>query len=53
MMCQMDDNPSGYGKNNLLLADEKINQEKERLRRMKESLDGIGEELNDLFLSNI
>ena len=27
--------------------------EKAKLRKMKESLDGIGEEFNDLFSSNI
>jgi hypothetical protein len=51
MINKLDDNPNGYAQNKILLEDEK--HDRERLKKMKESLDGIGEELDGLFLSNI
>ena len=49
-----DDNPNIFGKNNILLDEEKLREiELQKLNRMKESLHGIGEELNDLFQSGI
>lgn len=51
MINKLDDNPNDYAKNKILLEDEK--NEREKQRKMKESLCGIGEELNDLFMSTI
>lgn len=54
LINKQDTNPHEYGKNKLLIEEHKLEeQERERSRKGKESLDGIGEELNDLFLSNI
>jgi hypothetical protein len=54
MINKLDAGSGEYVKNKLLLDDERMKDlEKEKLKKMKESLDGIGEELNDLFVSNI
>ena len=53
MINQQDSSPQEYGKNKLVL-DERRMVELERGRaKGKECLDGIGEELNDLFVSSI
>lgn len=44
LINKLDDNPSGYGKNKLLLEEDKMEEmEKMKIKKMKESLDGIGE----------
>ena len=54
LINQQDSNPHEYGKNKLLLDEKKMNElEQARGRRGKESLDGIGEELDGLFTSTM
>lgn len=48
-----DQNPDSYGSNKIVLEEQKMVEIEEKRKKMKESLDGIGEELNDLFLSNV
>lgn len=54
LINKLDTNSNEYVKNKILLDEDRMKDlEKEKLKKMKESLDGIGEELNDLFVSNI
>jgi hypothetical protein len=53
MINELDNNTTDYVKNKLLLDDEKMRELEGNTKKMKESLDGIGEELNDLFVSNV
>jgi hypothetical protein len=55
LINSQDESPHEYKQNKILIEDHAHleEQERERLRRMKESLDGIGEEVNELFFSNI
>lgn len=54
MILEFDKDPDDFGKNNLVLDEDKLRElEREKLKRLKESLHGIGEELNDLFQSNL
>lgn len=45
--------PDEYRQNKILIDDQNDELEREKLRRMKDSLDGIGEEVNELFFSNV
>ena len=54
MINQHDVNPNDYGKNKIVLDEKKMEElERERESKGKPELDGIGEEVNDLFLSNV
>ena len=54
MINQHDVNPNEYGKNKIVLDEKKMEElERERENKGKPELDGIGEEVNDLFLSNV
>jgi hypothetical protein len=54
MILEHDSDPNFFGKNNILLDEEKLRElELQKLKRMKESLQGIGEEFNDLFQSTL
>ena len=54
MINQHDVNPNDYGKNKIVLDEKKMEElERERENKGKPELDGIGEEVNDLFLSNV
>lgn len=50
-----DENPDEYVGNNLKLDDERMREleEREKMNRMKGSLNEVGEELDNLFLSNM
>jgi hypothetical protein len=54
LINSQDECPHEYKQNKILLEDSAHDeQERERLKKMRESLDGIGEEVNELFFSNI
>ncbi len=50
-----DDNPDEFVSNNIKMDDDRLRQmeDEERRKKMKNSLNSVGEELDTLFLSNM